>query len=63
MTRKDYVQVAGILAKHAKTVHVGDEDKFASMVSDFADMFAGDNSNFDRAKFVEASRGNRDTAE
>jgi hypothetical protein len=63
MSKKDYIQTAGILADFAKLVHVGDEHKFGSMVSDFADMFAKDNPAFNRAKFIEASYGNRESAE
>jgi hypothetical protein len=57
MSRKDYIQTAAILAEFkAMAVKFGhfDEFGFGKAVNDFADMFANDNPNFNRAKFIEA---------
>lgn len=49
MTKKDYIKIAECLdANHAPL----------SLVLDFADMLAEDNSRFDKQKFVAASTNN-----
>lgn len=52
MTRKDYVRAAQIIS----TAPIATIDK-SLMAEQFADMFAADNSRFDRARFMEAALG------
>lgn len=52
MTRKDYVDVAAILRRHA---HEMPATTFASMVKEFACMFEADNDRFDRPRFIAAA--------
>lgn len=52
MTRKDYVNTADILANFKD--EIADKGTFQDLVDEFADMFAGDNPNFNLAKFREA---------
>lgn len=51
MTRKDYVKTARILRDHADRMPA---TTHASLVHEFACLFAADNDRFVRAKFVEA---------
>lgn len=53
MTRKDYVEVAKIIAKHSQ----GDTCRLDVLKEDFAFMFAEDNPRFDMARFLEACNG------
>ena len=53
MTRKDYVATATILKNFYDHYSISDSD-FITLVYDFADMFAEDNSNFQEKKFVNA---------
>lgn len=53
MTRKDYVEVAKIIAKHSK----GDECRLDTLTEDFAFWFAEDNPRFNMEKFLEACNG------
>jgi len=48
MTRKDYVEVAGILNKFLDRI---DSHAFNDLVFEFSDMFLADNKNFDEVKF------------
>jgi hypothetical protein len=52
MTRKDYVKVADILSGYSEAMidHFWWED----LVNDFALMFAEDNPNFNRERFIDA---------
>jgi thermostable 8-oxoguanine DNA glycosylase len=58
MSRKDYIKIAAILADYSKKANTPpfsfDHFAFGKAVNDFADMFANDNPNFNRAKFIEA---------
>lgn len=51
MTRKDYVRTADILSAYREQITA---EAFADIVDDFAIMFAQDNSNFQRSRFVDA---------
>ena len=53
MTRKDYVAVAKILNDYYSENPV-EISEFKYLVSDFVDMFANDNPNFNEEKFREA---------
>jgi hypothetical protein len=52
MTRKDYVKVADILCGYSNAMI--DNFWWEDLVNDFAIMFAEDNPNFNREKFIEA---------
>lgn len=52
MTRKDYVEVARILRRHADKIPA---ITFSSMVKEFACMFEADNDRFDRPRFITAA--------
>jgi hypothetical protein len=52
MTRKDYVAVADILSGYSNAMI--DNFWWEDLVNDFALMFAEDNPNFNRKKFLEA---------
>lgn len=52
MTRKDYVKVSDILAGYSQAMI--DNFWWEDLVNDFALMFAEDNPNFNRKKFLEA---------
>ena len=64
MTKKHFIAIAGTLANFRKDIEHGDmsEARLAmraahrKMADDFADMCAGENPNFDRAKFLVACR-------
>ena len=57
MSRKDYIRFAQVLASYKCDYH--DEGTHPRVVADFlalriADIFAEDNPNFDRSRFLEA---------
>lgn len=52
MTRKDYVKVADILSGYSQAMI--DNFWWEDLVNDFALMFAEDNPNFNRERFLEA---------
>jgi hypothetical protein len=60
MSRKDYVAIAALLRDHANTLSDPTQAwdiAVADLVNDVADLFAADNPNFDRRRFLEAATG------
>ena len=51
MTRKDYIKTAYILKEFSQEIP---QKTYEDMVDMFADWFAGDNENFDKARFEKA---------
>lgn len=47
-TKKHYIAIAKIISKH------NSGGQLSELVTALADMFAADNSNFDRARFIDA---------
>jgi hypothetical protein len=56
MTRKDYVEVASILNRLAKSIEpkTSESKAFDIAVGDLCEMFLADNPRFDSLRFVEA---------
>ena len=54
MTRKHYVAIAAILKASNYSETYSEQVAYKSHCEDFADYFATDNGNFDRARFLEA---------
>jgi hypothetical protein len=60
MSRKDYVAFAALLREHADTIMdptQAPDIALADLVNGVADVFAADNPNFDRRRFLEAATG------
>jgi len=63
MTKKNFEAVAKILrhntvdvSEHSTEHEIGRANQSELILSDLADYFASDNPNFDRARFLKASR-------
>ena len=59
MSRKHYIAVAKILNDCWEEENIISEDDFRVVVNRFSAMFADDNPNFDRTRFVEACYGSK----
>lgn len=62
MSRKDYVAFAALLADHGDTLSdptQASDIAWRDLVDDVADLFAKDNPNFDRARFLRAALGDQ----
>lgn len=57
MTRKHYIALAALIKDLGETLSMPDQAAdiaFADYVTDLSDLFAKDNPNFDRARFLTA---------
>ena len=56
MTRKDYIAAARVIAVHTNVQTCGKDERDAAwdIARELASMFAADNKNFNREKFLDA---------
>jgi len=63
MTRKDYIEIAGILKDYQNAnikgyategVDIIMSKAYENMIHDFCNMFKADNSNFNKQRFIDA---------